>query len=226
MSPRKLDPQARATLLEIAARLLAVEGPRALSARRIAAEAGSSTMPLYSHFGRMDGLVREIVREGFVRMDQYLEAVTPSADAVADMCTLGRAYRRNAIVNRHLYQVMFGADTLTGFSLTDDDRQRGRYVLIHVVNCAQRCIDSGRFRRVEAETVAHQMWFATHGLVSLELGDYLMAPLDADRAFESQLEALMIGAGDQPEAAIRSVETSRRRTLLEVQGVGPQASTG
>jgi AcrR family transcriptional regulator len=216
MSPRKLDPAARSTLLEIAARLLAVEGPRALSTRRIAAEAGSSTMPLYSHFGGMNGLVREIVKEGFVRMDLYLGSVVPSDDPVSDMSMLGRAYRRNAIANRHLYSAMFGGDALTGFSLSEEDRLRGRYTLTHVVACAQRCIEFGRFLRINAELIAHQMWIGTHGLVTLELGGYLMSPIDADRAFESQLLALMVGAGDQPGTAALSVAASRRRPLLAV----------
>jgi len=216
MSPRKLDPGARTALLEIAARLLAVEGPRALSARRIAAEAGSSTMPLYSHFGGMSGLVRAIVKEGFVRMDQYLGSVVPSDDPVSDMSTLGRAYRRNALANRHLYSAMFGGDSLTGFELSEADRQRGRYTLTHVIACAERCIDFGRFLRIDAELIAHQMWIGVHGLVTLELGGYLVSPIDADRAFESQLLALMVGAGDQPVAAALSVAASRRRPLLAV----------
>ncbi|HEX2317082.1 MAG TPA: TetR/AcrR family transcriptional regulator [Thermomonospora sp.] len=197
-------------LVEIAAKLLAEEGPRALSARRIATEAGSSTMPVYTHFGGMSGLVREIVHEGFARMQSYFNRIRPSADPVADMALIGRAYRENARANPHLYAVMFGGSSLAGFSLSEKDRQHGRYTLAPVVECAARCIAAGRFQVADAELVAHQMWAATHGVVILELGGYLIAPYDAERCFEAQLVALMVGAGDTPEAAARSVAFSRK----------------
>jgi AcrR family transcriptional regulator len=209
MSPRKLDPRTRSMLLEIGARLLAVEGPEALSARRIAAEAGSSTMPLYSHFGGMRGLVREMVNEGFSRMHQSLLGVPVGTDPVADMMMLGRAYRSNAVANPHLYAVMFGGVSLAGFSLSELDRQRGRYTLAPAIECAARCVAAGRFREGGPELVAQQMWIAIHGLVTLELGRYLVTPYDADQTFEELLVTLMVGVGDDLVAASASVVTSR-----------------
>ncbi|WP_433328081.1 TetR/AcrR family transcriptional regulator [Spirillospora sp. CA-294931] len=219
MSPRRVDPQARSLLVDIAARLLAEEGPQALSARRVATEAGSSTMPLYTHFGGMSGLVREIVHEGFARMQAHFDLVRKSADPVADMALFGRAYRHNARTNPHLYSVMFGGSSLAGFSLSEEDRQHGRYTLTHVVECASRCIEAGRFATTDAELTAHHMWAATHGLVILELGEYLIPPYDAGHCFETQLVGLMVGAGDSPEAAARSVALSRLRQDEELAGV-------
>jgi AcrR family transcriptional regulator len=216
MSPRKADPNARAVFLEIAARLLNEEGPAGLSARRVATEAGHSTMGLYTYFGGMTGLVREIVHEGFARLQNYLTSMAKTADPVADMAFLGRAYRLNALANPHLYAVMFGASSLAGFSLSEEDRQYGRYTLSYVVECANRCIVAGRFQPGDAGVVAHQMWIATHGLVTLELGGYLIDPWDATLCFENQLVSLMVGAGDAPDAARRSVATSGQRMAAEL----------
>lgn len=227
MSPRKIDPVVRARLVDVAARLLAEEGPHALTARRIATEVGRSTMPVYTHFGGMGGLVREIVHEGFARMAQYFTLVGESDDPVSDLSLLGHAYRRNAVANSHLYAVMFGGSSLAGFQLSDDDRQHGRYTLVKVVECARRCIEAGRFRTDDEELVAHQMWTAMHGLVTLELGRYLIAPYDPDCCFEAQLIGLMVGAGDSVSAATRSVERSRLRTTRELGpeiGPGPETS--
>jgi AcrR family transcriptional regulator len=219
MSPRKVDPAARATLIEIAARLLAEEGPKTLSTRRIAAEAGSSTMAVYTHFGGMDGLVREIVHEGFSRLQEHLTRVRQTDDPVADMATFGRAYRHNALANPSLYTVMFGGSSLAGFQLTDEDRQYGRFTLTNVVECAGRCVAAGRFRDGDPVLLAHHMWLATHGLINLELGNYLIAPWDADTCYETQLLALMIGAGDDPTAAAHSVEESAKRFVEEIESV-------
>jgi AcrR family transcriptional regulator len=221
MSPRRLDPRTRTAIIDIAARLLAEEGPQALTTRRIAAEAEASTMVVYTHFGSMSELVREMVHEGFARLQRYLTHVRQTDDPVADMALLGRGYRHNALANSHLYAVMFGGSAPGGFSLTEDDRQHGRYTLSNVVDCAKRCFAAGRFRGGDAELVAHQMWSATHGLITLELGDYLIAPYDADRCFEALLVGLMVGAGDGHEAASRSVTASVLRFATEITSVPP-----
>ncbi|MBO3750604.1 TetR/AcrR family transcriptional regulator [Streptosporangiaceae bacterium NEAU-GS5] len=211
MSPRRSDPRTRPALVDIAARLLAEEGPRALSTRRIAAEAGTSTMVVYTHFGAMSELVREMVREGFARLEAYLTRVEPTGDPVSDMALLGRAYRMNARANPHLYAVMFSGASPAGFSLSEADRQHGRYTLVHVVDCAARCFAAGRFRAGDAELVAHQMWIAVHGLVTLELGGYLIDPYDPASLFESQLVSLMVSAGDALDLASASVAASAER---------------
>lgn len=216
MSPRRPDPGARPALVDIAARLLAEEGPQALSARRIASEIGTSTMALYTHFNGMRGLVRAMVHEGFTRLQHYFTLVEFSDDPVNDLALLGRAYRCNALANPHLYAVMFGGSSLAGFSLGEEDRQYGRYTLAGVAECAARCIEAGRFRAEDAELVAHQMWSAVHGLVVLELGDYLTEPCTADRLLEAQLVGLMVAAGDTLEAAVASVAASAERLWEEV----------
>ncbi|MCW2877150.1 MAG: putative transcriptional regulator, TetR family [Sphaerisporangium sp.] len=224
VSPRRSNPQTRSALVDIAARLLSDEGPQALSARRVAAEAGSSTMAVYTNFGGMSGLVHDMVYEGFARLETYFSHVGRTADPVADMVLFGRAYRHNALTNPHLYAVMFGGASLAGFSLTAEDRQYGRYTLTNVVECATRCIEAGRFRTGDAELVAHQMWTAIHGLVTLELGHYLIDPCNADVVFEAQLTGLVVGVGDTLEAATRSVKASRRRLKKEVQSTRPGPS--
>ena len=214
MSPRPADPELAATLIETAARLLAEEGPGALSTRRLAAEAGTSTMAVYTYFGGMDDLVRAMVREGFAMLDERMSAVAQTADPASDVAALGIAYRRNALDHRHLYSVMFGGSNLAGFRLTDEDRQHGRYTLDILVKAVARGMAAGRFTAGDAELAAHQMWIAVHGLVTLELGGYLTDPYDADTCFDAQIRGLLIGAGDDIAAATQSVAASRMRPDL------------
>lgn len=216
MSPRKLDPQTRTALVDIAARLLAEHGAQALSTRKIAAEAGTSTMAVYTHFGNMSGLVREMVHEGFARLERQFAGVRRTDDPVADMAVLGYAYRHNAKANSHLYAVMFGGQSLAGFSLTEDDRQYGRYTLLTVVECAARCLQADRFRQMDPLLIAHEMWITTHGLVNLELGGYLTDPVNADRCYEAMLSSLIIGVGDNIESSMASMASSRKRWRHEV----------
>ncbi|NYH50594.1 AcrR family transcriptional regulator [Nocardiopsis arvandica] len=211
MSPRKPDPQSRSVLVDAAARLLAAEGPSALSTRRIAREAGCSTMAVYTYFGGIGGLVSAMVGEGFLRLQEHLTRVAATDDPVSDLALLGRAFRRSAVHNEHLYPVMFGGGSLAGFELSEENRQHGRYTLRNVTACVDRCVAAGRFHPADPELVAHRLWFAIHGFTSLELGRYLVPPYDADRCFEDQLVSLMVGCGDEPGAARRSVARSAGR---------------
>jgi len=211
VSPRHQDPNNRAVLIDAAARLVAERGPQGLSARRLAAEAGTSTMAVYTYFGSMSAIVREIVHDGFQRLQQLFDLAEATDDPVADMALLGRVYRHNACTNKHVFEVMFGGSSLAGFALTEEDRQHGRYTLSTVVECAHRCVAAGRFRSDDAVLEAHHMWLGVHGTVILELGGYLVAPYDANQCFESQLVSLMVGAGDEPASARMSVASSVSR---------------
>nr|WP_230419574.1 TetR/AcrR family transcriptional regulator [Catenulispora pinistramenti] len=208
VSPRRVRTDLRDALLEAAARILARDGSVGLSTRRLAKEVGSSTMAVYTHFGSMDDLVRAVVREGFARLNTAMVAIGDSADPVADVVAHGRVYRWNAHQNADLYQVMLGALNIAGFSLTDEDRRHGRYVLDILVASVRRCMAAGRFADGDPELVAHLFWTALHGMVTLELGGYLFAPYDADRCFEAQVHGLIVGNGDDSENAWESMRRS------------------
>lgn len=211
MSPRRVDPNLSAQLIDAAAKLLSEEGPAALSTRKLAAIVGTSTMAVYTRFGGMDDLVRAMVREGFQHLSRRMGAVEETDDPVADVVALGWAYRANAREHRHLYNVMFGGSSLSGFSLTDADRQHGRYTLDILVGAVKRCVAAGRFDQFDPDLVAHQLWIALHGLVTLDLGGYLVEPLDADVCFQAQVCGMILGAGDDPQMARDSVARAAKR---------------
>lgn len=202
MSPRTANPALGVQLLEAAAQLLSEEGPAALSTRRLAAAVGTSTTAVYTHFGGKNDLVRAMVQEGFRLLDRCFEDVARTADPVADICALGAAYRNNALEHRHLYGVMFGGASLGGFSLSEEDRQHGRYTLNVLVLAVERAMETGGLNPGDAYLVAHQLWVALHGLVTLELGGYLVEPYDADVCLEAEVVGLLVSAGADRDEAV------------------------
>src|SRR5580658_6236152 len=199
------------TLLHAAARLIATGGPHSLSARRLADATGMSTMTVETYFGSMNGIVREIARDGFKRLERLFMLVEQTDDPVADMAMLGWVYRYNAMTNGHAFEVMFGSSNLAGFALTDEDRQHGGYALNMVVECAQRCIAAQRFTPSDPVLIAHHMWLGVHGTTVLERGRYLVPPYDGDSFLEPQLVSLMVGVGDERARAQASVAASLGR---------------
>ena len=57
-------------------------------------------MAVYTYFGSMSAIVREIVHDGFARLKRLFDLVEATDDPVADLALLGRVYRHNAITNR------------------------------------------------------------------------------------------------------------------------------
>src|SRR6478752_970533 len=103
--------EARDALIAAGVRILARDGLPALSARNVAAETGTSTMAVDTHFGSMTGLLDAIAVEVFVRFTQALTEVPETDDPVADFLAMGLAYHRFALANPQRYQLIFGTSS-------------------------------------------------------------------------------------------------------------------
>ena len=219
MSPKAADPRIRTALIEAAARLLTEEGPEALTTRRLAAEVGTSTMAVYTYFDGMESLRREVRREGFARLAEYLEVIETTEDTVADVAAMGGAYLLNAVVNRHLYDQMFGAPPDT------HDPEVGHGTLERLVDAVARAVTEGRFRGDPWE-LATQCWAMGHGIVTLHLAGLLTLP-EAIQTFGAMGRNLFVGFGDQPAATERSIEAAHQRlqSLVE-ETLGKEALAG
>jgi len=169
-SPVATDqPEVRRRLIEEAARILGEEGPSALSVRRLAAGAGTSTMAVYTHFGAMSAVVDEVATEGFRRLIDHVDAVGVTDDTLADLQRMAGAYRHNALENRHLYCVMFGAVSVRGLGGNGPDTEVSDAAFAQLVAGVSRAMAAGALREGDAAAVAAQFWSALHGYVMLEL---------------------------------------------------------
>lgn len=204
----------RGRLLDVAMRLLSDGGPEALQARRLAAAAGVSTMAVYTHFGGMGELVRELAREGFVRFGRRLEQAPRSADPVADLFMLGIVYRDHALDNPQLYRLMFGVTTPGALRHRGAEPTlpgvvsalpEGRAAFAQLVGAVDRIMSAGRFRPADPERTAAQIWSAIHGYVLLEIAGFFESDQGVDEVLRPLAETLAVGLGDTVEAATRSI---------------------
>ncbi|MBN4926797.1 TetR/AcrR family transcriptional regulator [Hoyosella rhizosphaerae] len=212
----------RQKLLDSAARLLAEEGPAALTTRRVAAEAGTSTMAVYTHFGSLPALVEAVVEEAFARLAEAMDRVGRTNDPVADIAGFTRAYLANARSNGNLYAIMFGTASLGSYRRRDpDDLRIGRAETFSlVVEAVQRALDEGRFRPASAVRVATQWWSAIHGYTMLELGGYISRTGGVTKVLSPLLENLFVGLGDDSIAALKSIATLEVDALEQPPGEG------
>jgi len=174
----------RDEMLHAAVRLLDERGPDALQTRRVAGAAGTSTMAVYTHFGGMRGLIAAVAEEGLRQFDAAL-TVPQTDDPVADLFTIGAAYRRYAIERPHMYRLMFGSTSAHGINapagnvltLTVAEIEQKIPSFAHVVRAVQRAVRAGRITVASAAdaaivATAAQFWALVHGFVMLELAGF------------------------------------------------------
>jgi AcrR family transcriptional regulator len=198
VSPKAPDPAVRSALIDAAARLLASGGPAALKTRALAAEVGTSTMAVYTHFSGMAELRAAVRKEGFARLGKFLEAVEATDDPVADVSALGVAYLSNALTNPHLYRFMFLEPPI------DDDPDAGSFTFEILVGGVERAIEAGRFAPADPVRLATQLWATAHGTVTLHLAG-LLSIEDLAECSSAMALALFVAFGDDPGAARASV---------------------
>lgn len=171
----------RTSLLDVAASLLAAEGPGALTMRRIAAESGCSTTVLYKYFGAKEAFADALYREGFARLQRQLDAVPLGDDPAEYLAAVGRAYRENALAEGHFYALMHGPG-IPGYVPGEEARAAARASLDMLRNAARACVGAGVFRAdADVEEITDVLWAAAHGVISLERAGHFPDGLGAER---------------------------------------------
>lgn len=210
----------REQLVEAGMRVLERDGLAALSARKLAAETGTSTMAVYTHFGGMTGLIEAIALEVFARFTRALTDVEETGDPVADFVVMGLRYREFALADPQRYQMMFGTSaeslnrfhsdlTLTGTPAARDDFAPSFGALMTAV---RRMIAAGRIRDDGVSVIAGRLWSMSHGEVLLEIAGFfgreghgitqILGPLIVD---------VFVGMGDDRDRVGQSVAAALAR---------------
>ncbi len=190
--PRTHDEQLRIRLVDEAGRLLSAEGPAALTTRRLADRAATSSSAVYSLFGDKGGLIRAMFSVGFQRLVERFDAVHASSDPVADLLQLGWAFRANALANPHLYDLMFSCP-FPEFTPGDAEIPEALGTFQVLVDCVQRCLDDGVFASRDPFDVALLLFGLVDGLAGLELRDWLGSPEEAEKRWEMSMKVAVAG---------------------------------
>jgi AcrR family transcriptional regulator len=154
-------------VLDAAHQVLADHGPQGLSVREICKTAGVAPMGLYSRFGSKHGVVDALFADGFVLLRSNLAAMAaePTGSRLRYGCM---AYRDFAMAHPTLYSVMFDR-AIPEFEPSDTSMERAYAAFNELVVNVQTAMESGVVAPANPTDVAHQIWAAIHGAVSLEL---------------------------------------------------------
>jgi AcrR family transcriptional regulator len=187
--PKIHDEGLRRTLLDRAAGLVFDAGVAALSLRRLAAAADTSTTAVYSLFGNKAGLLDSLYQEAARRFGARLAAVEPTDDPVDDIVSLGIAYRDYALSEPHLYTIMFARRE------DDDGEKKGEAAktIEPLLAAVLRGQAAGLLADGPPERIALACWGVAHGLVSIELTGRVPLELNVAAGYEQALRAMVTG---------------------------------
>lgn len=179
-------------LLDGARRVLAAEGPGALTVRRICAEAGVSTMGVYSRFGGKDGVIDALFIDAFRGLATAIAgSQDPPTDDHTERLLRGcRAYRRYALENPSYYLIMFER-FLPDWTPSEAAAHQSDAAFDMLAEGLAAGVDAGAFVAADPRLAAHTIWAVCHGLVSLELQGMVKA--DPDEAYELALRMIADG---------------------------------
>lgn len=184
----------RDRLLDLAAATVSAEGVQALSVRKLAAAADTSTAAVYSLFGGKPSLVRALYEKAFQALGAGQVAVGESGDPLEDIVRLGLAYRRTAVDDPNGYRVMFSDEVRPADVGRKASRAAGR-TFEPLLDAVRRGVKAGRLPgHPKPGAIALALWANVHGLVSLELGEFVPDGAgDPSEVFETAVRATVAG---------------------------------
>src|ERR1700759_3673114 len=108
---RKRDPESsrartRAQLVEVAAKLLATEGPEAVTTRSVALAAGVQAPTIYRLFGDKNGLLQAVAEHGFVSYMARKHPIEADDDPVENLRAGWELHIGFGLANPELFRLM------------------------------------------------------------------------------------------------------------------------
>ena len=189
---KQRTPELGEQVLAAALRLVARDGVAALTARRLAAEAGTSPAAVYELFGDKAGVVRAIFFAGFEQLAAALSQLAPGDDPLADLLALAQRYRGFILERPALAAVMFSRP-FASFDPAPAEAAAGAAVRERIVAAVRRAIAAGRLQG-DPTDVAHACVALVHGLAAAESARRLGGSAAAvERRWDVAMRALLRG---------------------------------
>lgn len=168
--PKEHDETTRRQLLDAAERLSATHGWEALTVRRIAEEAGTSTRAVYALFGSKEGLEQGLHQAMFTRLRDLLQARERTDDPRRDIAVQSLAYRQWAVERPERYALaMHRFVGKRSRPRSDEGLAVSREALGELRQAVRRCADAGLLLADrDPEDVVTHMRAMVHGLAEFE----------------------------------------------------------
>jgi AcrR family transcriptional regulator len=183
-----------ARMIDIAERVITVEGISAMQARRVAQEADCSVGTLYNVFGGLDGLVIAVNMRTLAVLGDKLQTAARGADGGSlhsQLIALALAYRDFAYQQTPRWRALFEHKMEPDKSVPPGYRE-AQATLFALVESALQSVIADAAQRMSA---ARALFSAVHGIVALALDNKLggQDPAETERQVRLIVGALARG---------------------------------
>jgi AcrR family transcriptional regulator len=180
----------RSALLAIATELLAEDGVRALSLRKMAQRAGVSHNAPYMHFADKEAVLVAIAEEGFRLLEMDVEsAISNSGDSSRQqLIAASKAYVCFAIDHANHLQVMFRSADVEKYPTLLEVSQASLNRLFQLVKLGQ---ENGELRSGDTYEMTKALWAMVHGVATLSIVYQTVMLLPGKNSVEDVTTALV-----------------------------------
>lgn len=191
--PRLHDEQTAEALLDAAEAIVAAGGPDALSVRRVAEQAGTTTRAVYSLFESKEGLLAALGNRAFETLGSWVAEMSWTEDPAADLVNAAVSnFRRWALEHPALFRIAFQRNEIPP-ELAERFRPTQLKALADLVEIVSRALGlQGGLANPEVREATMKFDAMCEGLTLLELRGVL-PPDRAEQIWREALAALFSG---------------------------------
>ncbi len=182
-----------AALLEAAERVVETDGLEALTVRRVAEGAGTSTRAVYSIYGSKDGLVVALGRRAFDYLREGLDALPATDDPAADLVEAGvHVFRRLLVDHPSLFRIGVQWGTLPDPQLATGFRDAAQQALEGLRDRVARLDAAGALGGRAVRDATREFHALCEGLAAMEHRS-LLPEREEERIWRDALTTLVRG---------------------------------
>ena len=210
--PRLHDEQTAEALLDAAEVIVAAGGPDALSVRRVAEQAGTTTRAVYSLFESKEGLLVALGNRAFEILGSWIADTPRTEDPAADLVNAAvMNFRQWALEHPALFRIAFQRNEIPA-QLADGFRPTQLKALSDLIEIVSRALGlQGGLTDPEVREATAKFDALCEGLTLLELRGAL-PPDRAEQIWRDALAELVSGMQTQRQRSARSRRAEGRKS--------------
>jgi AcrR family transcriptional regulator len=167
-------------------------GIGSLSLRKLAKDAGVTTMATYHHFENREALLVQIAVNGFSELSELMVSASAAASTPREAVTgIMRAYFRFALEKPDIYHLMFGRE-IQGKPLIPEFKDAANRSFYIMANAIKSHLDDSE-HDVDGDAVGVSFWGTLHGLVCLVTDGTILYQSRTDQQLEHLIDRAVKG---------------------------------
>ncbi len=169
ISERKLKEKEkmRELILDGARKVFLKKGYESASIRNIAEEINYSPSSIYFYFKEKGEIFHELHEEGFRLLLSKMKVLDHVKDPYERLKAMCGVFIDFAIHNKDFYNLMFIVEPPMKKNAEEEKKSMGNQTLNHLINLIKECMDSGKFKNMDADNLSFTILSSLHGMSAL-----------------------------------------------------------